>query len=122
MHALLLAEAKDAQGDLTIERIKERRAEIAQAIKAQNPSDEINQRIGKVKSTESVRSYLSKGDNPLCVQAADNRIRKHNLLRVKTKARRNTYPAFQFEDGGVYMQIFASFYMCCLVRGCLTEA
>lgn len=105
VRALLVAEAKNAQGDLTTERIKERRAEIAQAIKAHNPSDEINQRIGKVKSTESVRSYLSKGDKPLSLQAVDNRIRKHNLLRIKTKAGRNAYPAFQFADGGVHENV-----------------
>lgn len=76
-----------------------------QAIKAQNPSGEINQRIGKVKSTESVRNYLSKDGSPLSLQAVDNRIRKHNLLRVKTRAGRNAYPVFQFADGGVHANI-----------------
>lgn len=72
---------------------------------AQNPSDEINRRIGKVKNTESVRTYLSKDGKPLSLQAVDNRIRKHNLLRVKIKAGRNAYPAFQFADGGVHTNI-----------------
>lgn len=105
VRALLVAEAKNAQGELTSERIEERRAEIAQAIKTQNPSEVVNRRIGKVKSTEGVRVYLGKNGGQLSHQAVNDRVKKHNLLRVKTKAGRNAYPAFQFVDGGVHANI-----------------
>lgn len=105
LRTLLISEARQVQGGLTPEFVEHRRAEIAQAIRAQNPSDEVNRRIGKVKNTENVRSYLSKNGTPLSLQAVDNRIRKHNLLRIKTKAGRNAYPAFQFVDGGVHANI-----------------
>lgn len=65
VRALLVAEAKNIQGELTSERIEERKAEIAQAIKTQNPSELINRRIGKVKSTEGVRVYLGKNGGQL---------------------------------------------------------
>lgn len=48
---------------------------------------------------------MGKEGAPLTPQAVNDRVKKHNLLRVKTKAGRNGYPTFQFADGGVHANI-----------------
>ena len=49
--------------------------------------------------------YLGSEGKPCSPQAINDRVKKHNLLRLKNKAGRNAFPVFQFADGGVHWNI-----------------
>ena len=61
----------------------------------------LSSRIGKVKDTRATREYLGN----ISAQALNDRVVKHNILRLKSDSGRNGYPVFQFRDGRVHPRV-----------------
>lgn len=98
-------EIRNNHENLTPELVHDYAKQIVKTVGLQNHTAVVNQRIGKVKSTEGVQKYLGRGNQPCSAQAINDRVRKHNLLRLKNKSGRNAFPVFQFVDGEVHPRI-----------------
>ena len=103
--ALIEAARENSPKALTAEHVKEVRAELVRTIEASNHTALVNERLGKMKTTQAVMDYLGTEGKPCSPQAINDRVKKHNLLRLKNKASRNAFPVFQFVDGGVHQNI-----------------
>lgn len=91
--------------NLTPQLLRDYAKEIIKTVDLQNHTASVNQRIGKVKNTAGVQKDLGKAKQPCSAQAINDRVRKHNLLRLKNKSGRNAFSVFQFVDGEVHPRI-----------------
>lgn len=103
--ALIQAAKENSPEHLTAEHAREVQAKLVRTVEAGNHTTLINARLGKMKTSQATREYLGKAGKPCSLQAVNDRVKKHNLLRLKNKAGRNAFPVFQFANGGVHPNI-----------------
>lgn len=103
--ALIEAAKENSPQTLTAEHAKEVQAELVRTVEASNQTTLVNERLGKMKTSQATMDYLGSEGKPCSPQAINDRVKKHNLLRLKNKAGRNAFPVFQFADGGVHWNI-----------------